>query len=99
MPPWGWDAWYVGVTSWFVIAASTVVMAFRVAALKKQGRALDVPSLISTVGNNIPYWLFLFSNRHGKIGDPTLTGAVWVTRAAVAAFFLAVLGQMAGWLE
>ncbi len=60
-----------------------IVLAVRVGALKKQGRALKNPSLRSTMFNNLPYWRFLFGREHLDIGDTVVSFCVWAIRLGV----------------
>jgi hypothetical protein len=84
-------AWNIGIADWFVTMMVTAVLAVRVRALKKQGRALEVPSIRSTLFNNIPYWRFLLSREHREIGDAMVSYCVWLIRLGIAVFLSSFL--------
>lgn len=62
-----------------------IVLAVRVGALKRKGRALMVPSVLSTLFNfnNLPYWRFLLSREHIDIRDAAVSICVWAIRLGV----------------
>jgi hypothetical protein len=85
-------------TNLFVLALAVVVqvlLARRLDALKRVGRALTAPRIFNQ-RTNWAAWAFLLGGDHNSIEDRAVTFYVWTWRLLMAGWFVLFAGNFAG---